>query len=400
MTSNYILPLKAPTPLPATGVDIVTFKVWKNTLISHIQQDTNHHHFMPGGLYSSWIAADHGSRINELDNEDHDKLVIEGKRARTAAEEYERSLANLLTARNSQLSKFITHIACLCHHTEHDDITNSSTSLDWIFDYLIKHYGLQTKGANFLNISDHVFKKGTPFQTFYKQYRAAFLDNLRKQGDIVKFKDNLVLNEDEKLSPSFENAIILWSLEKIDPRLPQKVKRDYGHQMTGNITLKDIQPVIFENINTMIDDLDQNMVSKAFASQTLDEGFSLNAINTGRNSFRGKTRPFPFKARGSTRGHFNNKNNLNRNSRSGNNSSDKYCRICHLAGSDSRIYTSHEIGMCSRLSVRDFESIRNALVINGMIAYDEEPLEEPCCVLQPGWDDTEMMEPQNNEDQD
>ena len=95
-------------------------------------------------------------------------------------------------------------------------------------------------------------KKGTPFQTFYKQYRAAFVDNLRKQGEVVQFKNNLVLDEDEKLSPSFENAIILWTLEKIDPRLPQKVKRDYGHQMTGNITLKDIQPVIFEDINTMI----------------------------------------------------------------------------------------------------------------------------------------------------
>ena len=45
----------------------------------------------------------------------------------------------------------------------------------------------------------------------------------------------------EQLSPSFENAIVLWALEKIDPRLPGKVKKNYGHQMTGDITLKDIQ---------------------------------------------------------------------------------------------------------------------------------------------------------------
>ena len=129
-TSNYILPLKAPTPVPGSGVEIVTFKVWKNTLISHIQQDVNRHHFMPGGLYSTWIAAEYGNRITELDEADHDRLVIEGKRARTAVEEYQRSLVNLLAARNSQLSKFITHIACLSYHTEHDDLTNSSTSMD------------------------------------------------------------------------------------------------------------------------------------------------------------------------------------------------------------------------------------------------------------------------------
>ena len=396
--SNYILPLKAPTPLPASGVNIVTFKVWKNTLIAHVQQDVNHHHFMPGGLYSEWTAAENGIRISALHEDDHDRQVIEGKRARTSAEEYARSLANLLTSRNSQLSKFITHIACLCHHTENDDITNSSTSLEWIFDYLIKHYGLQTKGANFLNISEHVFTKGTPFQTFYKHYRAAFLDNLRKQGDVVKFKNNQVLEEDEKLSPSFENAIILWTLEKIDPRLPHKVKRDYGHQMTGDTTLKDIQPLIFENIATMIADLDQNQVTKVFASQLqIDEDPSLNAINSNRNSIRGRTRPFPLKPRGGSR---SNPATLgpNRSLRT-NSSAAKYCRICHLAGSNSRIYTSHEIGACSRLSIRDLESLKNTLLLNGMLTLDDQNDEEPCCVLQPGWDDIEEQDSQNDSGQ-
>ena len=91
-----------------------------------------------------------------------------------------------------------------------------------------------------MNIADHVFKQGTPFQTFFKQYRASFLDNSRKRGDVVKYQNDFVLTEDEKLSPSFENDIILWSSEKIDARLPSKVKKNYGYQMTGDATLKDI----------------------------------------------------------------------------------------------------------------------------------------------------------------
>ena len=231
MTSvSYILPLKAPSPLPASGVTITTFKVWKNTLVAHLQQDANHFHFMPGGRYSTWIASEFGNRINALHDTDPDRNAAVNKRNQTEAG-LAADLERLLQLRNAQLAKFVTHIATLCHHTENDDVTTYSTSLEWIFDYLRKHYGLTTKGANFMNIAEHVFTAGTPHQTFYKQYRASFVDNLRKQGDRIKYKNDLPLQEDEKLSPSFENAIVLWSLDKIDPRLPSKVKKDYGHQM-------------------------------------------------------------------------------------------------------------------------------------------------------------------------
>ena len=213
----------------------------------------------------------------------------------------------------------------------------------------------------------------------------------------MKYKNDLVLTEDEKLSPSFENAIILWTLEKIDPRLPHKVKRDYGYQMTGNTTLKDIQPVIFENISTMIEDLDQSQATKSLASQVIDETPCLNAIGNGRN-FRGKTRPFTFKSRGFNRGNSQTGNSSAKRPFT-NKSQGKYCRICHLAGSDMSIYTSHEIGNCSRLSFKDLESLKNALVLNNMFVVEEQPLEEPTCVLQPGWDDVEESDLQHHSDQ-
>ena len=382
--TNYILPLKAPNPLPASGVTTVTFKVWRNTLIAHISQDAHHHHFMPGGLYSEWTAAEDGDRIGDIHEEDPDKLTLDEKRERIGDNEYDRSVAKLLTTRNSQLAKFVTHVATLCHITENDDVTNLSTSLDWIFVYLKKHYGLESKGANSMNISDHVFKSDVPYQTFYKQYRASFIDNLRKRGDVVKFKNDQVLPEDEKLSPTFENAIILWTLEKIDPRLPAKVRKDYGHQMTGDVTLKDVQPVIFEHIDSMLEDLDQNQAAKAFASQTIDEEPLLNAASF-RNSTRG--RRYFTRSRGFNRTNAQKKySGSNKVSSSTSQVSSKYCRICDLAGSDPRIYTSHEIGRCNRLSIRDLESIKNALLLNGMITLTSPEPEIPSYELQPGWD--------------
>ena len=78
---------------------------------------------------------------------------------------------------------------------------------------------------------------------------------------------------------------------------------------------------------------------------------------------------------------------------------EKFCRICQLAGSDAKIFTSHEIGQCNRLSIRDLESLRNALVINGMITLCDEDSEEPPYSLQPGWDDEEAGQLTSSESQ-
>ena len=400
--SNYYLPLKAPTPLPATGVTAVTFKVWKNTLIAHLEQDANHHHFMPGGKYSTWIAKDVSKRIAQLHDEDPDKQSLDEKRDAVpptlTARQYTDKIVEFLNKRNAQLSKFVIHTATLCYYTEHDDISMQSTSLEWIFNYLITHYGLESKGANFLNIAQHVYKKGEPVQTFYKQYRASYIDNLRKSGDLVKYKNNAALTKDEQLSPSFENSIVLWSLDKIDPRLPAKVKKNYGHQMTANTTLKDLQPVIFQNISSMLEELDDANGTRALSSLSLEEDMSLNAFNV-RNNFRGRgnrgAKPFQSYrgSRGPARGQP--RSGQPRSGRAPA-SGEKFCRICSLAGSDDRVYTSHEIGQCSRLTIRDMESLRDALVLNGMITEEcvvaASQTEQPDYFLQPGWDDVEASQ--------
>ena len=69
-----------------------------------------------------------------------------------------------------------------------------------------------------------------------------------------------------------------------------------------------------------------------------------------------------------------------------NKSTKKYCRICDLAGIDVKVYTSHEIGQCNRLSFRDFESIRDAMVLNGMVTPTEEEDPSEQIIHQQGWD--------------
>ena len=95
---------------------------------------------MEGGRYAAWRAAGLGVHIQRLVDNDPDKVILDGKRDRLGQAAYYAELTELLGKRNAQLAKFITHIATLCHHTENDDVTNHSTSMVWVFDYLKRHY--------------------------------------------------------------------------------------------------------------------------------------------------------------------------------------------------------------------------------------------------------------------
>jgi hypothetical protein len=55
---------------------------------------------------------------------------------------------------------------------------------------------------------------------FYNQYRNLVIASLKKKGDIVGGENNLMLEEDEELSPTFEELILANVLGLIDSRLP------------------------------------------------------------------------------------------------------------------------------------------------------------------------------------
>ena len=39
------------------------------------------------------------------------------------------------------------------------------------------------------------------------------------------------------------------------------------------------------------------------------------------------------------------------------------------------------------------------MFLNGMLTLDDHEAEEPCCVLQPGWDEIEQPDPPYEQDQ-
>ena len=127
----------------------------------------------------------------------------------------------------------------------------------------IQIYRSENPKTHFLKVSEHQYSSGTNYQTFYREFRSAIIGNLKKRGHQLQYQNNRELESDETVSPTFEETIVLWCLEKIDPRLPTHVNKTFSHLMTGHTTLKDLQIQIFQHIGSMIQDLDDIEANRA-----------------------------------------------------------------------------------------------------------------------------------------
>ena len=60
--------------------------------------------------------------------------------------------------------------------------------------------------------------------SFYNQFRTLIVNNLSKKQDTIKYKNNLVLVEDECMMAMLEDIILLDAVREIDSRLPAHLK--------------------------------------------------------------------------------------------------------------------------------------------------------------------------------
>jgi hypothetical protein len=344
--------LHPPKELPEEGITAVAFEAWRNQVLSFLEQELINSEFI-SGLYATWHAkntATNGRRLSRLFVDDTDKIKLAAKHkddkddgtAKATAE------AELLLKRNVQLTKCLQLVANLCQYSEQSDIMNSSTSFDWIWDHLCKHYNIESKGSHFLDVASMQPTPGQKPAVFYKRFRCGFLNNLRKKDEKIVY-NNTKLSEDEKISPTFESAIMMWALEKLDARLPSKVQKDFGFRMEGNITLIDLQTAIFQAVPGMIQELDNGTELRAVQAEDEDAqlcaggprggrgggGGGANRFRGGRGGNRGSRQPFPISRP------------------AGNVDMKKGCRVCRLAGKTEAVVNSHKMKECFFFTPQD-----------------------------------------------
>ena len=109
--------------------------------------------------------------------------------------------------------------------------------------------GTKKSPINIFDICDTKHTTSEDFSSFYNRFKTTISMNLKKKGD--KINDSEILMEDEIISPTFQDVIILWCLEKVEPTLPSLIKEKFSDVLKEQHLLKNINNLIFQEVSNL-----------------------------------------------------------------------------------------------------------------------------------------------------
>ena len=152
-------------------------------------------------------------------------------------------------------------IANFCPIVSRSSIIKNSVSLNDVWQKIRLHYGFQSTGAHFLDLSNiHLSPDERP-EDLYQRLMAFFEDNLLIVGGGISHQGETI-STDEDLTPTLENTIVFLWLQLINPGLPQLVKQKYGSELR-NKSLASLKPEISQALSSLLDELHSIEDSKA-----------------------------------------------------------------------------------------------------------------------------------------
>ena len=254
--------------------------------------------------------------------------------------------ANGLTARAKciQIDMMLEQIANWANVIARNDIVRDCESLDKVWQVIRLFYNLQTTGS-LLNEAWNIKRAQdeTP-QALYSRIKQLYDDNLLKKGGL-KHIDGPV-NDDEEMSPTLHNTIVLHWLQVLHPRMRELVTQRFSSDLR-NCTYATIFPEISRSVNDLLLEVDQEpIVCRAFNQRSGQNTYShtRGESSRGRDFNRGRGNISSFKSR--------------------------VCEYCRIA--DRRCFQNHKIEDCIFLR-KDRQEFRSRAVDD---YYEEQEEEE------------------------
>ena len=309
--------------VPLTKTETInSFENWRQNLAYTLSLDTNFAPFLIDGV--TWGKKTRTSPLRDLVDDGED--VPEARR-KTAEQKV------------SMLELMLGQIANYCGVISRNTIVKNSTSISSIWQVIRLHYGFQTTGGHFLDFSDiHQNPEERPEDLF--QRLSAFVeDNLLWCNNGITHHGAEV-EEDEEMSPSLENFVVLTWLHLLHPDLPRLIKQRYGTELRSR-TLASIKPEISQ---ALLDEV-----------HTLEDA---KIMRTATSRVDRKDQQFP------QRQH----TPISRES-----TSFKVCVLCKAAG---RVSNNHFLSQCSYLPAADRKYMAIARHIANILDDTDSPKED------------------------
>lgn len=309
---------------------INSFENWKQNLIYTLSLDANFAPFLVEG--ASWNKKTRTEPLRGFTDDGDD--VAEAQR-RTAQQK-----VNMLELLLGQIANYCPIIS---RHT----IVKNSTSIVFIWNVIRLHFGFQSTGAHFVDFNDIKLQPNERPEDLYQRLTAFVEDSLLSPNDNITHH-NEQITEDEELSPTLENFIVLTWLRLINPSLPKLVKQRYGTELRSR-TLASIKPEVSQAMNSLLDEIASSDEAKVMRAET--------SMSTNRS--RHPTRPPTRQVRKP-------------------NSREKSCPLCKHAGRTD----NHFLSECRFLPESDRKYMARVRHIDALLQLEEEsddemPVESP-----------------------
>jgi hypothetical protein len=222
---------------------INSFENWRQNLQYTLSLDPNFAPFLVVG--SVWLKKAKASPLRGFEDDGED--VPQAKR-RTAQQKV------------TLLELMLGQIANYCPIISRSTIVKGSTSVDCIWQSIRTHYGFQSTGAHFIDLADLRLESEERPEDLYQRIMAFVEDNLlRKDGGLTHH--GVLPEDDEEMSPSLENIVILRWLELVHKDLPRLIKQRYGTELRSR-TLASIKPEISQALEFLLDEIRTSDVAK------------------------------------------------------------------------------------------------------------------------------------------
>jgi hypothetical protein len=296
-----------------------SFENWKQNLLYTLSLDTNFAHFLLDDI--TWGRK---SKTAPLRGFTSDADTTPAAERRTAQQKV------------SHLELMLGQIANYCPVISRNTIVKNSTSVENIWQTIRLHFGFQTTGAHFIDFADIHLEANERPEDLFQRLTAFIEDNILKVNGITHHGE--AVTEDEELSPSLENLVVLTWLRLIHTDLPRLVKQRYGTELRSR-TLASIKPEISQALESLLDEIHTNESAKVMRASTFQQ-------RQPRPSSRPPTRRQP-----------------NRSARQ-----DKSCPLCKQAGRPDR----HFLSECNYLPDQDRKYMLKARQIAKIIDDSEE----------------------------
>ena len=155
--------------------------------------------------------------------------------------------------KTTHLELMLGQIANFCPIISRNTIIKNSTSINSIWQVIRLHFGFQTSGGHFLDFNNIKLENNERPEDLYQRLMSFVEDNLLRADGSIKHHGD-VPEDNEELTPSLENFVVLTWLRLIHKDLPTLVKQRYGTELRSQ-TIASLKPEISQALDSLLEEI-------------------------------------------------------------------------------------------------------------------------------------------------